>query len=61
MAQIEVRTAVPSFRRAGITFHRGETTVLDTEALTKKQVEAIRAESMLSVQDVKKGAGGKKA
>jgi hypothetical protein len=59
MAKITVSTMRPSFRRAGITFTRSEPTVLDTEKLAKRQIEAIRAEPMLSVRAVP--AGAKKA
>ena len=45
---LRVRSMRPSFRRAGVEFGREER-VLRVADLTKKQIEALKAEPMLAV------------
>lgn len=60
MPIIKVTAKTDRFRRAGLAFTR-EPVELDTEDLSKKQLEALKSEPMLVVEEAAKsgGQGGK--
>ena len=66
MPIIKVTAKTDRFRRAGFSFTR-EPVELDTEDLSKEQLKALKAESMLVIEEVKEpkepknpaGTGGK--
>ncbi len=56
MAKVLIRSARESFRRCGITFTRAGV-VVDTDDLTKEQIETLTAEPQLSIGPVPEEAG----